>query len=104
MFVGRLPTIELGQSIFNRPRFLLNAKRVIAIANDLWGESLVSENGIAFSLDHAALCRLGHETGLSFDVIDHLMNRLGRDIDFPHCFKLLQTPPSMCPAVNTSAH
>jgi len=89
MFVGRFPAIEIGQSIFNRPRFFLDPKRVIPIADDLWRDPLISENGIAVSLDDAALCRVGHETRISLDVIDDLMNCLGRYIDFAYGLELL---------------
>src|SRR5882724_1167415 len=100
MFVGWLPAIEISQSIFNRPRFLLYAKRVIAIAHDFWGDPLISENGISFSLDDATLRRVGHETRITFDIIDNLVNRLGRCVDFAYRFELFQVRPSVWPAVN----
>src|SRR5207248_107308 len=99
IFVGRLPAIEIEQSIFNLQRFLLDAKRVIAIADDFWRDPLVSENGIVFPRNHATFRRVGHETRVSLDVIDHVMNRLGRGIDFAYRLELFQVGSRMRAAV-----
>src|SRR5207249_8457679 len=50
IFVGGFPAIQISQPIFRGPRFLFDPKRIIAIADNLWGKSLVSKDGVALPL------------------------------------------------------
>src|SRR5207253_10048643 len=103
MFVRWFPPIQISQTIIRRPRFLLDPQRVIAIADDLWGKSLISKNGIALPFDDATLRRVRHEARISLDVVDHLMNRFGRCIDLADRFEFFQARSRMWAVVNREA-
>jgi len=48
---------------------------------------LISEQGIAFSLDYPALLGKRHEIRVSSNVIEHIMHGAGRGADFAHSSK-----------------